>query len=93
MAQVHSLDVPISKEPTWLWDTMARWMKNMKQLTLSSSDASQLPVNNHDNDEKTKLASVIRSMQWQLDEEMVWMRSYLGQLRSPVVFCHNVNIS
>lgn len=26
---------------------------------------------------------------WQLDTEMEWMRQYLEQLKSPVVFCHN----
>lgn len=73
MAQVHSLDVPISKEPTWLWDTMTRWMENMKQQTLS-----QEPIEN--------AKSVLR---WKLDAEMEWMRLYLAQLRSAVVFCHN----
>ena len=74
MAQVHSLDVPISKEPTWLWDTMTRWMENMKQ----QQTLSQEPVQ--------AAKSVLR---WQLDAEMEWMRIYLAQLRSAVVFCHN----
>lgn len=85
MAQVHSLDVPISKEPTWLWDTMNRWMSNMK-LTLAT--AQPTPHN------ETALSSAVQSiLRWQLDAEMDWMRSYLAQLRSPVVFCHNVCIS
>ena len=82
MAQVHSLDVPISKEPTWLWDTMNRWMSNMK-LTLASAQPTQ-----HN---EAALSSAVRSiLRWQLDAEMDWMRNYLAQLRSPVVFCHNV---
>ncbi len=85
MAQVHSLDVPISKEPTWLWDTMDRWMSNMK-LTLATAQPTQ---NN-----ETALSSAIQSiLQWQLDTEMGWMKRYLAQLRSPVVFCHNVYIN
>lgn len=26
MAEIHSMNVPISKEPNWLWDTMNRWV-------------------------------------------------------------------
>lgn len=88
MAQVHSLDVPISKEPTWLWDTMSRWMSNMK-LTLASAQPMQHTPEEDENEKA--LSSAVRSiLQWQLDAEMDWMRSYLSQLRSPVVFCHNV---
>lgn len=25
LAQIHMMDVPINKEPRWLWDTMYRW--------------------------------------------------------------------
>lgn len=83
MAQVHSLDVPISKEPTWIWDMMNRWRNNIK-LTLSSQLA---------NSQETRISSAIYwILQRQLDEEIEWMRRYLGQLRSPVVFCHNVFI-
>jgi len=32
MAQIHTLDVPISKEPTWLWDTLGKWIKNINQI-------------------------------------------------------------
>lgn len=86
MAQVHSLDVPISKEPTWLWNTMNRWMSNMK-LTLASAQ----PKLTEEDENAKVLSSAVRSiLRWQLDAEMDWMRSYLAQLRSPVVFCHNV---
>ena len=90
MAQIHSLDVPISKEPTWLWDTMNRWMSNMK-VTISAQPTQQMG----DNDLIVKdLSSTMRSiLSWKLDSEMDWMRSYLVQLRSPVVFCHNVCIN
>lgn len=88
MAQVHSLDVPISKEPSWIWDTMKRW--------LSSAKAQQHPPPNEDDGNKPnnggkrpagKLCSI--DLRWQLDAEMDWMRNYLDQLQSPVVFCHN----
>jgi len=78
MAQVHSLDVPISKEPSWIWDTMNRWMSNAK--------AQSPPPQEDGLDSISPIRSVLR---WQLDSEMDWMRNYLDQLRSPVVFCHN----
>ncbi|XP_046440374.1 choline/ethanolamine kinase-like isoform X1 [Daphnia pulex] len=86
MAQIHSLDVPISKEPTWLWDTMNRWMSNMK-VTLAAQPTHQIV----DNDFIEKdVSSAMRSiLSWKLDSEMDWMKTYLTQLRSPVVFCHN----
>ena len=87
MAQIHSLDVPISKEPTWLWDTMNRWMSNMK-VTLAAQPTHRIV----DNDFIEKdVSSAMRSIsKWELDSEMDWMKTYLTQLRSPVVFCHNV---
>ncbi len=90
MAQIHSLDVPISKEPTWLWDTMNRWMSNMK-VTLAAQPTHQIV----DNDFIEKdVSSAMRSiLSWKLDSEMDWMKTYLTQLRSPVVFCHNVYIN
>lgn len=88
MAQVHSLDVPISKEPTWLWDTMNRWMSNTKQ-TLATAQ-STLPTPEEGETDKSMSSAVRSILRWKLDAEMDWMKSYLAQLRSPVVFCHNV---
>lgn len=87
MAQIHSLDVPISKEPTWLWDTMKRWMSNMK-ATLAAEPTPQIEDKN-DFIEKDLSSAMRAILRWNLDSEMDWMRSYLNQLRSPVVFCHN----
>ena len=85
MAQVHSLDVPISKEPSWIWDTMNRWMNSAKTQPRLDDD-------NEDDVTDVKdggIKSIRSALRWQLDAEMVWMRSYLAQLGSPVVFCHN----
>jgi choline/ethanolamine kinase len=90
MAQIHSLDVPISKEPTWLWDTMNRWMSNMK-VTLAAQPTHQIVDNDFiEKDVSSAMRSILR---WKLDSEMDWMKTYLTQLRSPVVFCHNVHIN
>jgi len=80
MAQIHTLDVPISKEPTWLWDTMGKWLKNFK----ANENKATSPAG--DADPQSPMARICG---WQLDVEMEWMRQYLAPLKSPVVFCHN----
>jgi len=94
MAQIHCLDVPISKEPTWLWDMMNRWMSNMK-VTLAAQPTK--PIGNNDFIEyqfiifQRDCSSAMRFiLNWKLDSEMDWLKNYLIQLHSPVVFCHNV---
>lgn len=32
MAQIHMMQVPLSKEPTWLWETMAKWCDGTEKL-------------------------------------------------------------
>ena len=32
LAQIHMMDVPINKEPRWLWDTMHRYRLQIHQL-------------------------------------------------------------
>ena len=27
LAAIHEMQVPLTKEPTWLWSTMKRWLK------------------------------------------------------------------
>ncbi|KAK9504617.1 hypothetical protein O3M35_010913 [Rhynocoris fuscipes] len=33
MAAVHTMNIPINKEPRWLWDTMNRWLLNIDELS------------------------------------------------------------
>ena len=56
----------------WLWDTMGKWMSNMKLILADDAHAAVKSIS-----------------AGQLDAEMGWMRQYLAQLKSPVVFCHN----
>ncbi|XP_012265534.2 choline/ethanolamine kinase isoform X2 [Athalia rosae] len=78
MADIHTMQIPISKEPTWLWDTMERWLD-------TAVDVLQNP-----GDEDTKLSgniNFLRSMD--LTQEVTWLRSYITKEKHPVVFCHN----
>ncbi|KOB65247.1 Choline/ethanolamine kinase, partial [Operophtera brumata] len=37
MAAIHSMDVPLSKEPTWLWKTMGKWTRTVREERLSEN--------------------------------------------------------
>lgn len=57
LAQIHMMDVPINKEPRWLWDTMHRYRLQIHQLfgvleliTKHSHFATHLTSVSHVND-------------------------------------------
>ncbi|CAG4967903.1 unnamed protein product [Colias eurytheme] len=80
MAAIHSMDVPLSKEPNWLWKTMAKWLRTVKEERLAA-----LP---HDmRDEERQVAERLRAVQW--EAEIEWLKRLTAALASPVVFCHN----
>ncbi|XP_069691053.1 choline/ethanolamine kinase-like [Periplaneta americana] len=77
LAQIHMMDVPINKEPRWLWDTMNRWLDSIQDFTsLKHED----PVS------KTRANKL---MSYSLRLELDWLKEFLVSIRSPVVFCHN----
>ena len=41
MAQIHTMQVPISKEPTWLWDTMDRWLDTANDVLENVEDVDR----------------------------------------------------
>lgn len=78
MAQIHSMQVPISKEPTWLWDTMTRWLETATDILKNVEDVDVRQLKN---------VNMIRSLD--LVHEIGWFRSLVAQQKRPVVFCHN----
>ncbi|CAH0754177.1 unnamed protein product [Bemisia tabaci] len=74
MALVHQMNIPISKEPRWLWDTMNRWIQSIDDLNLYIYVGNQM---------KRKLMA----QDFRIEAE--WLKSHLQKLQSPVVFCHN----
>ncbi|KAI8433461.1 hypothetical protein MSG28_015496 [Choristoneura fumiferana] len=42
MAAIHSMDVPLSKEASWLWKTLYKWNKTVKEERLSGSVQGKL---------------------------------------------------
>jgi len=77
LAQVHSLQVPISKEPAWLFDTMNRWLQYIQR----NIHLDVVPLN-----EKSKMKKLLSC---NLELEFDWLRKTLVKVGSPVVFCHN----
>lgn len=45
MAAIHSMDIPVSKEPDWIWNTMNRWLKGV-ETTLKTMERDRANGNN-----------------------------------------------
>lgn len=100
LANVHSLNVPINKEPTWLFSTMYEWLEKVRTLNVdelrekdraiqSSKKATgkkqQQPiVKNPFNYEAAKFI-----IEFDYEREIEWLKEFLKQCDSPVVFAHN----
>ncbi|KAK2720236.1 choline/ethanolamine kinase-like isoform X2 [Artemia franciscana] len=77
LATIHSLNVPLIKEPTWLWDTLNKWISNLDAVLVTGLK----------NPDSIYYAEKIES--FNLKEELSWLKNYLSLVGSPVVFCHN----
>ncbi|XP_050302376.1 choline/ethanolamine kinase [Anthonomus grandis grandis] len=73
MAALHSMEVPLYKEPTWLWNTIGRWLKTCDKKL--KGDIPEFVV------------TLLRDVD--LKSEAKWLRKRLEVENSPVVFCHN----
>lgn len=75
MADIHTLNIPMSKEPDWIWNCMQRWQRQLPavlaQLLKRSPDIKRC-LGDFDFVSETK-----------------WLRTVIGQGNYPVVFCHN----
>ncbi|KAL4712178.1 hypothetical protein ACJJTC_011039 [Scirpophaga incertulas] len=80
MAAIHSMDVPLSKEPNWLWKTMAKWLKTVRDDRLSGNI-------NGKNDEEYRVIKQLKTVDF--EKEIEWLKKFIATVDSPVVFCHN----
>ncbi|PNF40486.1 hypothetical protein B7P43_G08183 [Cryptotermes secundus] len=71
------MDVPINKEPRWLWDTMYRWLDSIQEFM-------SLKYEN-----LVAKARTEKLMSYSLRLELDWLKEFLTSINSPVVFCHN----
>lgn len=78
MAKIHSLNIPVSKEPDWLWNTMERWLSELEEI-----------LKNHPpkDAEETESFKKIRKIDFR--HELQWLKSTVEAADYPVVFCHN----
>lgn len=63
MAQIHMMQVPISKEPTWLWDTMSKWL-----------DTATTTLKNPDDIDTRQMDNVNAIVSMGLAQEVAWFR-------------------
>jgi choline/ethanolamine kinase len=80
MAEIHSLDIPICKEPEWLWNTMNRWLKNVETILSTSVDGLK---NINEKEEAEKLSKL------NFRQEVQWLRETIERESMPVIFSHN----
>lgn len=80
MAEIHSLNIPVSKEPDWLWNTMSKWLQNIETI-LSNYESKK---NNFNESEHYKK---ILSVNYR--EEINWLKALVERNNFPVVFSHN----
>ncbi|KAK0081831.1 hypothetical protein PV325_011513 [Microctonus aethiopoides] len=78
MAQIHMMQVPLSKEPTWLWETMAKWCDGTEKLLENINVIDPRQTDN---------VQVVKSIR--LRSELSWFKNFVSQQNYPVVFCHN----
>lgn len=78
MAKIHSLNIPVSKEPDWLWVTMQRWLLNLEEIiqTYTTRNTGELASLN-----------TIRKIDFR--KELEWLKKTVEDADYPVVFCHN----
>ncbi|KAJ0183016.1 hypothetical protein K1T71_000992 [Dendrolimus kikuchii] len=80
MAAIHSMDVPLSKEPNWVWKTMGKWLKTAKEERLAGTTPGK-------NEEEQRIIKYLKTVDF--DKEIEWLKKFIATVDSPVVFCHN----
>lgn len=78
MAKIHSLSIPVSKEPDWLWITMERWLQNYEEVL-----KNYVTKNAHE----MAIMETVRKIDFR--SELAWLKSTVESQEFPVAFCHN----
>lgn len=83
MSEIHSLDIPVSKEPEWLFLTLNRWLNNVDTIMNDVRNNN----NNQDDDNDQDLPKRLSKIDYR--KEMLWLKKVIESEDFPVVFCHN----
>ncbi|XP_012233337.1 choline/ethanolamine kinase isoform X2 [Linepithema humile] len=78
MGQIHTMQIPISKEPTWIWDTMNNWLNTTTDILENIEEVDSRQLEN---------VSAIKCID--LEHEIKWFSTLVMQQKHPVTFCHN----
>ncbi|KAJ6648164.1 Choline kinase A2 [Pseudolycoriella hygida] len=78
MAKIHSLNIPVSKEPEWLWKTIDRWLDNAE--TILGDFISSNPI-------EVEQANAMKNVDFR--KELEWIKDTVDKASYPVVFSHN----
>lgn len=81
MGEIHSLDIPVSKEPEWLFLTINRWLNNVETIM------NDVRNNNNQNDTAQKLPNKLSKINFR--KEAQWLKKVIELAGCPVTFCHN----
>lgn len=81
MSQIHTLDIPLPKEPVWIWNTMDRWLSSIEKSFASTQ------INNNNNDETSVIETKLRNIDFR--QEVEWLRNMIDSKDFPVAFSHN----
>lgn len=84
MAEIHSLDIPVSKEPDWLWSTMNRWIQNVDTIL-----CNYVPGSGGGDDDKKRHEQMERFKRINFRAEIKWLKMVVEKNNFPVVFSHN----
>ncbi|XP_018300823.1 choline/ethanolamine kinase isoform X1 [Mycetomoellerius zeteki] len=80
MGQTHMMQIPISKEPTWLWDTINNWFNTTTDILEN--------IDNEDIDSR-QLENISTIKCINFEHEINWFKTIITQQKYPVTFCHN----
>lgn len=78
MATIHSLNIPVSKEPEWLWKTMERWLANVDTILANFSSTNSVDMEH---------ANAMKKIDFR--KELDWIKETIDKRTFPVVFSHN----
>lgn len=79
MADIHTLNIPMSKEPDWIWNCMQRWQRQLPAILAQLREKST-------NGQHSVLEE---DGGFDFNSETKWLRSVIAKGQYPVVFCHN----
>src|SRR5690349_24573510 len=82
MSEIHSLDIPVSKEPDWLFLTLGRWLNNVDTIMIDIKNN-----NNNKGDDEETISKKLSKIDFR--KEMQWLKKVIETEAYPVVFCHN----